>query len=866
MTESNDSPRRENEKTVSITTDSVSSMNCAKCDARIDLTGLEAFAEIACPQCGHHAQVPAQLGQFRLLRLLGTGGMGGVYHAYDETLGRNVAIKVMLESLGSDSDFVETFKREAQAVAKLNHPHIAQIYSFGQEKGQPYIVMELVNGRHMDKMIEEEPALDQALVLRIALEVAGGLAAADEIGLIHGDIKPENILLDDKGSSKLVDFGLATFAHQGKQEGIWGTPYYIAPEKVRRQRIDARSDIYSLGATLFHALTGRPPFEGETPVEVVKARLTEPAPALASLREDANPDVARIVARMLEAEPGRRYPTYASLISDLTKTLEKLGPGKAAGQAVRGKKVVIRKKGARAPGAPAVAASGTPKSGKIVVSRGAAAFGTSSLPPAEPGKPAARKPEGDKAPRKRSKAPLVMLIILILLALAGGGVYFGLVTLKKKAQQALVAAQAKAIEALHEQGAGLCDKAEAELATLVQLEAQAMAFYRTAATNVLAVEDRALAAPQPPPEPEPEPSAAPPDTNAVAAAAAEPGAAASAEPAPDAEPGPDAQPDTVAEPEPATEGTGATESLIMATGKRVVEACEQVMAARARAGQLVDQAKALAEALQTNRAILTATAQVAEIETLLEPLPGITLAAREALARAKESAEKTDDIRKREEEVRRQQRAEAARAAREAAAREAAAREAAARQARIDDERQRARTAEAAVRELVRGYLYSDAAEQLKRDAGTYQTEEGRAAILTAAERYERLESMKGFFIKRLTDAPFSFGYLDGPSTVDILSASRVGLRLKDRLVPWREVSTRQMLAFIKHYVTDEALTEGVKLRELANQNLNAAIFCAINGGYAAAEVYARAAVNLLPTMQEDVKRLVPPPPATGVE
>ncbi len=182
---------------VSVATDPVAAMRCEQCDAQIDVSELTAFTDIECPHCRHHAQVPARLGAFRLLRLLGMGGMGGVFYAHDETLGRFVAIKVMLKSLGDDPSFVETFKREAQAVAKLNHPNIAQIYSFGQEKGQPYIVMELIKGRHLDEMIEEDDSLSERLVLRVMLDIANGLAAADEVGLIHGDIKPVNILLDD---------------------------------------------------------------------------------------------------------------------------------------------------------------------------------------------------------------------------------------------------------------------------------------------------------------------------------------------------------------------------------------------------------------------------------------------------------------------------------------------------------------------------------------------------------------------------------------------------------------------------------------------------------------------------------------------
>lgn len=309
-------------KSPMILTDKVTEISCAKCQTLIDVSDLDAFTAILCPTCQNQETVPARLGSFLLTNLIGTGGMGGVYYATDQSLGRQVAIKVMLKSLGDRSDFVESFKREAQAVAKLNHPNIVQIYSFGQEKGQPYIVMELVTGERLDKLIEAGKPLSQSFVARTGVEIADALRAADEVGLLHGDVKPENILYDDKHRAKLVDFGIASFAGQGNAEGIWGTPYYVAPEKVRRQRVDARSDIYSLGATLFHALTLRPPFEGQTPVDVIKARLVREAHPVSSLRKDVDPQLDKVIVRMLAMDPARRYPTYLSLMGDLKRVVQ----------------------------------------------------------------------------------------------------------------------------------------------------------------------------------------------------------------------------------------------------------------------------------------------------------------------------------------------------------------------------------------------------------------------------------------------------------------------------------------------------------------------------------------------------------------
>ena len=272
-------------------------------------------------------QTPSDFGHFLLEKELGHGGMGGVYLARDKMLDRKVGIKVMLKSLGADPKFVERFQREAQAAARLNHPNIAQIYSFGQEQGMPYIAMELVPGGSLDKEMEANPGtLDVAYVMRVGQQVADALALAAESGLVHGDVKPENVLFDADGNAKLVDFGLA--AMQGDSDEIWGTPFYISPEKVRRQKIDYRADIYSLGGTLYHVLTGVPPFDGPDPTAVVKARFEGPPKKPSEIRPDIPPEVDAIIMRMLELEPSMRYPTYQSLLGDFKRYLAKAGPAK----------------------------------------------------------------------------------------------------------------------------------------------------------------------------------------------------------------------------------------------------------------------------------------------------------------------------------------------------------------------------------------------------------------------------------------------------------------------------------------------------------------------------------------------------------
>ena len=423
--------------------DKVDRMECQSCHAQIDVSSLPAFTQAICPSCGKEVTVPGRLGNYLLLNCLGSGGMGSVYRAYDETLARIVAIKVMLKSLGDAPEFLESFRREAQAAAKLNHPNIAQIYSFGQEKGQPYIVMELVGGKHFDEMIAQPEPLDQAMVMKIGMDIADGLQLAAASNLIHGDIKPENILLDERDTAKLLDFGIASSPNAQTTE-IWGTPYYIAPEKLKRQRVDFRSDIYCLGGTLYHALTQHPPFEGEDAIAVVKARLEHPPVPMKTYRPDIDPEVVEIIDRMLQVEPAMRYPTYGSLLSDMRRYLSRVQPQMPSSSSSSNKRVIIKGRGKGA--GSASIGSGAP-SGKhhISVSRGMvdpktitashAAFGTDNGGDSGHGKMLGAEDSASQGGgSKVLKGCLIAVgIIVAILALAGGGFLYHLKSQNKKA-------------------------------------------------------------------------------------------------------------------------------------------------------------------------------------------------------------------------------------------------------------------------------------------------------------------------------------------------------------------------------------------------------------------------------------------------
>ncbi len=332
---------------ISLITERVPVIACRKCKTKIDVSACGMFDVIACPACDTPQSVPVQLDHFLLLERVGSGGMAKVYRAFDTHLSRQVAIKVMRRELGSDPKFVQNFLREARNAAQINHRNVVQIYSVGEEKGQPYIVMELLDGGRLDAMIEQGQPLDEDFVLTVGLGIAEGLAAAAmEKQMVHGDVKPQNILFDRNGTPKIADFGLArSRTHQMVAGDIWGTPFYIAPEKARERKEDARSDIYSLGATMYHALANKPPFDAPTAAEVVRARLDVPAPNILEAVPNLRPGTVELITRMLEPDPARRYPNYVSLLSDMRKVVNQppapAVPAKAAAPADRSRRRMI---------------------------------------------------------------------------------------------------------------------------------------------------------------------------------------------------------------------------------------------------------------------------------------------------------------------------------------------------------------------------------------------------------------------------------------------------------------------------------------------------------------------------------------------
>lgn len=271
------------------------------------------------------------LGDFRLLRRLGQGGMGQVYLAEQISLKRKVAIKTMRTDLAVSAISLQRFKAEAEAIARVTHANIVQVYAIGEEAGLHYMALEYVEGRNLREFLARKGPPELLLALRIMRQVAAALQRAGELGIIHRDIKPENILLTRRGEIKVADFGLSRcFAGESvnlhlTQSGVTlGTPLYMSPEQVQGQPLDPRTDIYSFGVTCYHLFAGQPPFAGNTPFEVALHHVrTEPVP-LQKVRPDLPPALCAIVHKMLAKDPDQRYQNGAELLRDLNQFRESL--------------------------------------------------------------------------------------------------------------------------------------------------------------------------------------------------------------------------------------------------------------------------------------------------------------------------------------------------------------------------------------------------------------------------------------------------------------------------------------------------------------------------------------------------------------
>jgi serine/threonine protein kinase len=314
---------------------------CPSCEGVIDVSILEPYSKITCPHCGQGVRVRRKFDHFSIVRQLGEGGMSRVFDAQDSMLGRHVALKILNRHYSKDSIRMASFEREAQLTAAVAHSNVVKLYSVGRDQGNFYIAMELVGGGSLEKRIADKGRLTEKETLQVGRAVAEGLRAAYREGLIHRDVKPANILFTEDDTPKIVDFGLALFHSKDKDESgeIWATPFYVAPEKVRDDKEDFRSDMFSLGATLYHALVGKPPHKANTnslnELKVIKSRAVK----LEESDFKFSQRTCDLVNRMLALKPELRHQSYDELI-EAFRDAESLLGYQVIGRRSRRRKIV----------------------------------------------------------------------------------------------------------------------------------------------------------------------------------------------------------------------------------------------------------------------------------------------------------------------------------------------------------------------------------------------------------------------------------------------------------------------------------------------------------------------------------------------
>lgn len=289
--------------------------HCSSCGCKMDISAMGPYTNVVCPDCGHHTRVKCELGQYLLTGRHAVGGMSVVFKARDTTLDREVAIKVLNEDYSQDEQRMQQFEQEALITAAISHPHVVRVLTVGKVYGHFYIAMEMVAGENLEQRIAREGAIGEDEMLPIAAEIISGLWAAKRAGLIHRDMKPGNILFDSMGHVKIVDFGLALVTQGGtaKAEEIWATPYYVPPEALDGMEEDFRSDMYALGSTLYHALSGHPPLSEDTKSTRAVRKAKESIPSLCEVAPWLKPETCYLVDKAMALYPEDRFASYAEM-------------------------------------------------------------------------------------------------------------------------------------------------------------------------------------------------------------------------------------------------------------------------------------------------------------------------------------------------------------------------------------------------------------------------------------------------------------------------------------------------------------------------------------------------------------------------
>ena len=304
---------------------------CPQCGFRMDIAPLGLYAEVQCPRCFRSERVHAQLGNFRLDAVLGVGGMSVVYRAFDVVLHRSLALKVLNDTFRDQPERIERFENESAMMARVRHENVTSVYSAGRAYGQFYIAMELVEGRNLEYMVTAEQPMGAHQALDIICQVARGLQAANEAGLLHRDMKPGNILITPEGQAKVIDFGLAMDSREDDtEEIIWATPYYVPPETLQRKPEDVRTDIYALGMTLRFLLTGVERFEVEANSLPALVQCKRKLLPLSKQPSDIPPALCELVDHMTEFSPSDRPADYGELLAEIAEVQQELSAYKGA--------------------------------------------------------------------------------------------------------------------------------------------------------------------------------------------------------------------------------------------------------------------------------------------------------------------------------------------------------------------------------------------------------------------------------------------------------------------------------------------------------------------------------------------------------
>ena len=295
----------------------------------MDVSAMAPFTNVSCPACGEHMRVKREFGPYTLVRRHAVGGMSMVFVAHDPTLKREVAVKILSEDFSADERRIKAFEEVARITASFSHPNVVRVLTTGNAFGRFYIAMEFVPGGHFEHQIRERGKIPVLEMLPLAIEVAQGLKAAHSAGLIHRDVKPGNILLDGEGHAKLVDFGLALVTQGGQAQAseVWATPYYVPPEAIEGYVEDFRSDIYAFGATVYHALAGKPSCGEETMATDILREAKRKVVPLGIAEPSLPADVCRIVERAMAYDPKDRFSSYDEMIGLMETALKRLKSG-----------------------------------------------------------------------------------------------------------------------------------------------------------------------------------------------------------------------------------------------------------------------------------------------------------------------------------------------------------------------------------------------------------------------------------------------------------------------------------------------------------------------------------------------------------